>query len=127
MNKDYPNKKCPFCKKKKQLTKGWARFPDYRLQKRKEGVIPLSTGEAGREWFDFIVCFNCYRIIWHQLDPHGSLVDKIDLPTISKLTGWNEKELPYTPIVLYDKEGNPVYGTKRSREMYKTKSVRQGE
>jgi len=115
--KNYPDKKCPFCSEKNRLAKDWARFPNRRLQKRKEGVIPLLTGEAEQEWFDFIVCLSCYRIIWHQLDPHRSLIDNIDLPTIEKLTGW--KDLPYTPVVLYDEEGNPVYGTKRSREMYK--------
>lgn len=116
--KDYPSEKCPFCNgKKKWLAKDWAWFPNRRLQKREEGVIPLLTCEAEQEWFDFIVCFNCYRIIWHQLDPHGSFIDNIDLPTIEKLTGW--KDLPTTPSVFYDKEGNPVYGTKRSKEMYK--------
>jgi len=115
--KDYPNKKCPFCSEKKMLAKDWAHFPNRRLQKRKEGVIPLLTLEAEQEWFDFIVCFNCYRIIWHQLDSHGSLIDEIDLPTIEKLTGW--KDLPTTPTIFYDREGNPVYGTKRSKEMYK--------
>lgn len=115
--KDYPNKKCPFCGEKNWLAKHWARFPNRCLQKRKKGVIPLLTGEAEQEWFDFILCLKCLRIIWHQLDPHGNFVDNIDLPTIKELTGW--KDLPYTPVVFYDKEGNPVYGTKRSREMYK--------
>jgi len=115
--KDYPNEKCPFCGEKNWLAKHWARFPNRRLQKREEGVIPFLTGEAEQEWFDFILCLKCMRIIWHQLDPHGSFIDNIDLPTIKELTGW--KDLPYTPVVLYDKEGNPVYGTKRSKEMYK--------
>lgn len=115
--KDYPSERCPFCGEKNWLTKHWARFPNRCLQKREEGVIPLLTGEAEQEWFDFILCLKCMRIIWHQLDPHGSFIDNIDLPAIEELTGW--KDLPYTPVVFYDKEGNPVYGTKRSREMYK--------
>jgi len=116
-SKDYPSEKCPFCSEKKWLAKHWARFPNRRLQKREEGVILLLTGEAEQEWFNFIVCLKCYRIIWHELDPHGKSTVEIDLPTIEELTGW--KDLPYTPVVFYDKEGNPVYGTKRSREMYK--------
>ena len=116
--KDYPSEECPFCKGEKNwLAKDWARFPNRRLQKREEGVIPLLTLESEREWFDFILCLKCMRIIWHQLDPHGKSTVEIDLPTIEERTGW--KDLPYTPVVFYDKEGNPVYGTKRSREMYK--------
>jgi len=115
-NEDYPSKKCSFCSEKKWLAKHWARFPNRKLEKQKEGVTRLLTLEAEQEWFDFIVCLSCLRIIWHRLSPHGSSVDDIALPTIKELTGW--KDLPITPVVLYDKEGNPVYGTKRSEKMY---------
>jgi len=111
----YP-RKCPFCGEKKRIAKDWARFPNRKLTKRKPGATPLFTLQAEREWFDVIVCLKCYRIIWHQLDPHGSLEREISLPTLQELTGW--PKMPYTPVVFYDKEGNPVYGTQQSREMY---------
>lgn len=114
---EYPNR-CPFCKNKDVLAKDWARFPDHRLTNRTQAAKSLFlalTDQAEQEWFDYIVCFDCYRIIWHRLNPHG--VDhEIPLPSIEELTGW--KDLPNTPTVLYDKEGNPVYGTKRSKEIY---------
>lgn len=114
-NKGYPEK-CPFCKGK-QLAKGWARFSDRKLEKgKKKNTLVLLTTEAEREWYDFIVCFDCFRIIWYQLDPHGESEGKISLPTIQKLTGW--QKIPTSPIVFYDDKGNPVYGTKRSQEIY---------
>lgn len=112
----YP-KICPFCGEKKRIAKDWARFPDNKLTQRKPGVFPLFTLEAEREWFDVIICLQCCRIIWHQLDPQGHFERKIPLPTLQELTGWYK--IPYTPIIFYDKEGNPVYGTERSKEMYR--------
>lgn len=114
---EYPNR-CPFCKKKKFLAKGWARFPNHKLTNRVQAAKPLFlalTDQAEQEWFDYIICFGCFRIIWHRLNSH--MPDReIPLPSIQELTGW--KDPPVTPIVIYDKEGNPVYGTRRSKEIY---------
>jgi len=123
--KEYPKQEkypkiCPFCGERKYIAKDWARFPNHKLTKRDKATKPLFltlTDQAEQEWYDFIVCLNCYRIIWHQLDPHGGSEKDISLPTLQELTGW--QELPYSPVILYDKEGNPVYGTKRSKEMYR--------
>ena len=112
---EYP-KKCSFCGEKKWLAKSWARFPNHVLEKRAKGGIRLLTYEAEQEWYDFIVCFHCYRIIWFKLDPHGNFEREIDLPTIKELSAW--KDLPFSPVVLYDEEGNPVYGTRFSQEMH---------
>lgn len=111
--------KCPFCSERKLLAKDWGRFPNHRLTNRVRAAKPLFlalTDQAEQEWFDYIVCFRCYRIIWHSLNPHGADYE-IPLPSIEKLTGW--KKLPHTPVIIYDTEGNPVYGTKRSKEMYR--------
>lgn len=120
---EYP-KICPFCGERKYIAKDWARFPNRILERgKKKTQFPESlrlvdlTTEAEQEWYDFIVCLSCYRIIWHQLDPHGGSEKDISLPTLQELTDW--QELPHSPVILYDKEGNPVYGTKRSKEMYR--------
>lgn len=120
--KKYPEK-CPFCRQRKGLGKGWARFPNRVLERGKRRVrfpeglylVDLTT-EAEQEWYDFIVCFHCFRIIWFQLDSHGSFEKEIDLPSVKELTGW--KDLPVSPVVLYDEQGNPVYGTKKSQKRY---------
>lgn len=115
---EYP-RKCPFCGERKYIAKGWARFPNHKLTKRDKAAKPLFldlTDQAEQEWFDYIVCLHCYRIIWYQLDSHGESDRDISLPTLQELTGW--QELPHSPVILYDKVGNPVYGTKRSQEMY---------
>lgn len=114
----YP-KICPFCREKKRIAKDWARFPNHKLTKRDKAEKPLfltMTDQAEHEWYDFIVCLNCYRIIWHHLDFQGRLEREIPLPDLQELTGW--QETPHSPVVLYDKEGNPVYGTKHSKEIY---------
>ena len=63
------------------------------------------------------------RIIWHQLGPHGSFIGNIDLPTIRELAGWKDL-LPLSFFI--DKEGNPVYGTERSKKMYQQSLTKAG-
>lgn len=104
--------KCPYCGEKEKLARKWGYFPDNCLNIRKKNGFYPYTLCAEDEWHTAIICLNCYRIFdWL----HGDFAGKYEnLPTLQELTGWKVS----FPTVLRDKNGVPVFGTIRSKQMY---------